>query len=80
MQERAKPRKRAVNLSVDAELLDAAKEAGTNLSALLEGALRTALKEHRRQQWYEQNQAAIEAGNAELERNGPWYTPDWLRK
>lgn len=34
--------KKAVNLSVDAELLAEAKEAETNLSALLEAALREA--------------------------------------
>lgn len=80
MQQRATPRKRAVNLSIDVELLDAAKEAGTNLSRLLEATLREHLRAYRRQQWYERNRAAIEAGNAELERNGPWYTPDWLRE
>jgi antitoxin CcdA len=72
MQERIKPPKRAVNLSVDRELLDAAKAAGTNLSALLERALRDELSEARRQAWLDANRAAIEASNAELERNGLW--------
>ena len=71
MQERAK-RKKAVNLSVDAELLAEAKAAGTNLSRLLERALAQELKEHRWQKWREENRAAIEASNAELERNGMW--------
>jgi antitoxin CcdA len=78
MQERVRTRKRAVNLSVDAELLDAAKAAGTNLSGLLERALRDELRAARRQSWLDANRAAIDASNAELERNGAWYSPDWL--
>ena len=78
VQERVRPAKRAVNLSVDAELLDEAKAAGTNLSALLEKALSDELRAHRRARWLDDNRAAIEADKAELERNGPWYTPDWI--
>jgi len=76
MQESSKPRKRQkkkpVNLSIDAELLAEAKAAGTNLSSLLECALTEELKEQRWQKWREENRAAIEASNAELERNGLW--------
>lgn len=78
MQEQAKRRKKAVNLSVDAELLGEAKAAGANLSAVLEEALRTKLKEQRWQRWREENRAAIEASNEEVERNGMWYRPEWL--
>ena len=78
MQERVKKPKRAVNLSVDAELLDEAKAAGTNLSAVLEQALNDQLKSQRRQQWLDANRVAIEASNRELEANGMWYTPEWL--
>ena len=80
MQEHPKRKKKAVNLSVDAELLSEAKAAGTNLSGVLEGALKEQLRERRWQKWREENRAAIEASNAELERNGLWYTPDWLPK
>jgi antitoxin CcdA len=78
MQDQPKRKKKAVNLSVDADLLEEAKASGANLSGLLEDALRAKLKEQRWQKWREENRAAIEASNAELERNGPWYTPDWL--
>ena len=64
--------KKSVNLSIDAELAAEAKEAGTNMSALLETALRAELKAHREAKWREENRAAIEASNAELERNGLW--------
>ena len=47
MQERVKPKKRAVNLTVDADLLAEAKNAGLKLSELLESTLRERLREHR---------------------------------
>lgn len=78
MQERVRKPRKAVNLSIDAELLDAAKAAGTNLSATLERALKDHLKAQHRQTWLDANRAAIDADHAELERNGPWHTPDWL--
>lgn len=72
-------RKKAVNLSIDADLVAEAREAGTNLSAVLETALKEQLRELRRKRWLEDNREALEAGNAQLERDGMWYTPDWLR-
>jgi antitoxin CcdA len=80
MQDEAPRKKRAVNLSIDSELLDEAKAAGTNLSAALEKSLREDLGERRWKKWREDNREAIEASNAELDQNGMWYTPDWLRK
>ncbi len=79
MQDHAKRRKKPVNLSIDAELLAEAKAAGTNLSRLFERALAEELKERRWQKWREENRAAIEASNAELERNGLWADKyrDW---
>jgi antitoxin CcdA len=73
-------KKKAVNLSIDAELLAEAKAAGTNLSSVLETALKEQLKQQRWQKWREDNRAAIEASNAQLERDGLWFEPDWLRK
>jgi antitoxin CcdA len=70
----ASKRKKAVNLSIDAELAAEAKADGTNLSSVLE----TALRQQRWQKWREDNREAIEAGNAQLERDGMWYVPDWL--
>lgn len=80
MDDRAPRKKKAVNLSIDAKLLDEAKAAGTNLSALLESSLQEDLRERRRMRWQDANRKAIEASNAELDKNGMWYTPDWLRK
>lgn len=64
--------KRAVNLSVRADLVEDARQFGTNLSALLERAL---LEEHKRQRierWREENHEAIVEANEELARNGLW--------
>jgi antitoxin CcdA len=73
MQDRpSKPKKKAVNLSIDASLAEDAKAAGTNLSAVLERALIEELRAHREQTWRDQNRASIEASNAELRRNGLW--------
>jgi antitoxin CcdA len=67
-------------VSIDADLLDEAREAGANLSAVLETALMADLRERRWQKWRQENKQAIEESNAELDRNGMWYEPDWLRK
>ena len=73
MQDKApKTPKKSVNLSIDAELVVEAKAAGTNMSAVLEKALRAELTAGREAKWREENREAIEASNAELERNGLW--------
>ena len=55
MQERVKKPKRAVNLSVDVELLNVAKASGTNLSALLEKALQDEFRATEWLAWREEN-------------------------
>ena len=71
----APKKKKAVNLTIDADLLAEAKAAGTNLSNVLETALKERLKQQRWQKWREDNRAAIEASNAQLERDGLWVDP-----
>lgn len=80
MMERPGKTKKAVNLTLDAELIAEAKAFGTNLSQVLDTAVREVHREQRALKWWNDNKAAIEASNAELEKNGMWYTPDWLRK
>lgn len=62
--------KRPANLSVNGDLLSKAKELSINLSATLEHALATALRERRRAEWLAQNKAAIEACNDYVEQYG----------
>jgi antitoxin CcdA len=67
-----KPQKRAVNLRVDAKLLDEAKALDINLSATLEQALSTTLKAQREAKWLQENKAAIEAYNKHVTKHGLW--------
>lgn len=62
--------KRATNLSINADLLSKAKELGINLSATLEQALVEALRKRQRDQWVAENQAAIEAYNQHVDKQG----------
>jgi antitoxin CcdA len=63
------PRK-AANLSVNSDLLAKAREAGLNLSAVLETALVEVLRAKRREAWLADNASALEAYNAQVERRG----------
>lgn len=62
--------KRATNVSVRADLLAAAREAGVNLSATLEKGLSEELALRRRQKWREDNRQAIQAYNEHVEKHG----------
>ena len=64
------PRKRAVNLFVDADLLDEAKRMRINLSDLLERRLRTIVRAEREKRWVEENREAIESINQFIDRHG----------
>jgi antitoxin CcdA len=70
--------KRQTNLSVRADLVDAARSARLNLSAILERALESELARVRRRQWREENAASIEAYNRHV-KNGGTFTQMWLR-
>jgi antitoxin CcdA len=62
--------KRAVNVSVDAEILDVAKEMGLNFSQTLEDALRRLTEEERGRRWREQNREALQSQKEFFERHG----------
>jgi antitoxin CcdA len=70
MDKRSSSRKKAVNLSIDSNLLVEAKAAGTNLSALLERALEQELRERLHKKWREENREAIEAYNKFIQEHG----------
>jgi antitoxin CcdA len=63
------PRK-PTNVTVNTDLLRQAREAGVNLSQTLEVALSAKVVEARRARWLAENQAAIAAYNAHVERDG----------
>jgi antitoxin CcdA len=70
----SRTRKKAVNLSVDASLLEAARAQGINLSAVLEQVL----AQEAAQRWLTENREAIEAYNEEVRANGVW-SDGWRR-
>ncbi len=58
-----KPPKQAANLSVRRDLLDAARESGVNLSAVLEEALEEKVAAAKREKWLQENAEAMEKYN-----------------
>jgi antitoxin CcdA len=62
--------KKAVNVSIASELLDAARAENINLSATLEAALADQLRTLRRERWRTENEAAIGAYNSDVDENG----------
>ncbi len=63
-------KKKAVNVSISAQIAAEAKAAGVNLSSTLENALRVELKARREAQWREENKAAIAESNRYFEEHG----------
>jgi antitoxin CcdA len=62
--------KKAVNLSINRELLNQARSADLNLSSILEAALEQRLRQQARERWLTENRAGIEAYNEQVERDG----------
>lgn len=68
----ARTRKRATNLSIDADLLGKAKALGLNVSSVLEESLRAKIREEEARRWLAENKDAIEALNRDTEGHGVW--------
>jgi antitoxin CcdA len=66
----ARRNKRAVNVSISADLLQAARDNELNLSAILAAAVEHALRQLRKREWLEQNENAIQAYNSDVEEQG----------
>jgi antitoxin CcdA len=62
--------KKAVNVSISADLLQAARNSAINLSATLEAAVEHELRQLRKREWLEQNEDAIRAYNLDVEEQG----------
>ena len=63
-------KKRAVNLFVDADLLDHARRLRINISETLERRLRTIVKADLEKDWLENNRVAIETYNRRVAEHG----------
>jgi antitoxin CcdA len=61
---------KAVNVSIPADLLEAARACDINLSATLTASLEQRLREHRREEWLAENAQGIEAYNRDVEEHG----------
>jgi antitoxin CcdA len=66
----ARRSKKAVNVSISADLLQAARNGEINLSATLEAAVEYELRQLRKREWLEQNEIAIQAYNRDVEEQG----------
>lgn len=62
--------KRAANVSIDARLLEEARQLKINLSKSLEEALRLRIAQANGERWRQANAKAIEAHNERLARSG----------
>ena len=71
-EETKRARKRAANVSIDAEILSEAKAMGINLSQTLEDELRKRVKEEKIRRWSEDNKEAIDSYNRFIEKHGIW--------
>jgi antitoxin CcdA len=61
--------RRSTNLSIDAALLNEARELGLNLSRSSENGIRASVKAERERRWLEENLPAIEAWNRWIAEN-----------
>jgi antitoxin CcdA len=62
--------KQATNLSINRDLLNAARESGVNLSAVLEEALAEKVAAAKREHWVRENSEAIAAYNEFVDEKG----------
>lgn len=70
MNELPSKRRKATNLSIDADLLEEARALGINLSRTLEERLVELVKAERIRRWQAENREAIDAYNRYIEENG----------
>ena len=69
VRDRSAPKK-PVNVSIDSDLLQQARELKVNLSKALEGRLAEIVREERARRWQEDNREAIEAYNRFVDKHG----------
>ena len=70
MLQREAPAKRATNLTLNAKVLDMARELGMNISQTVDALLAEEVQRRYWARWNEDNKEAIAAYNARIEREG----------
>lgn len=63
-------RKRVANVSIDADILDAAKAFAVNISQAAERGVAQAVAQKQAEQWLRDNQTALDSSNAFVEKHG----------
>ena len=80
-QESLRPaRRRGVNLTIRADIMETAKSLGLNASKAAEAGIVEAIRIARESAWREANKAAIAAHNERLDRDGPPLKPRWAHE
>ena len=69
---RASHVRKATNVSIRTDLLDAARSLKINLSREFENHLEEVVRRNRAEQWLKDNSEAIAAYNEHVERDGLW--------
>lgn len=59
-----------LNLTLERDTIEAARELGLNMSRIAEAALTDAVKAERNRRWVEENRAALEAYERRVEAEG----------
>ena len=70
-------RRRAVNLTLPGDLVDAARALGVNTSQAAEAGIAAAVRQAREAAWLQANRAAIDAHADWLDRQGLPLAPAW---
>jgi antitoxin CcdA len=62
--------RKAINLTLDAQVIAEAESLGINISAACEQGLVVAISKARGEKWLRENRAALESSNAWVEKHG----------
>ena len=73
-------KKRPINLTIPADLIEQAKELDLNTSQAAEAGIVAAVKTARENAWLEENKAAIAAYNERVDREGLLIRPYWAKR
>ncbi|WP_245832634.1 type II toxin-antitoxin system CcdA family antitoxin [Sphingomonas mucosissima] len=63
-------KRKPLNVTIDTGIVQAARDAGLNLSKVSEAGLIEAIRHENERRWHEENHAALDSSNRWVERNG----------
>lgn len=76
---RPSSKRRPINLTIRADLLEEAKLLKLNASQAAESGIIAAVRKAREDKWLRDNEAALKAHNRRIDNAGPLLTPAWVR-